>query len=82
MIKKILKRASAMGPSAGKMLRRGLIISCILLVCSIITLIFAGSYTPATYYLYQFADSLFRLPITVLLLAVIGSAVIEDMSLQ
>lgn len=79
-MKRILSRASKMCPSAALMLKRAAIISCVILLCSLIVLFVAGGHTPQTHYLYIFAEKLYRLPAAALFIAVLGSAIIEDYS--
>lgn len=59
-------------------LKAGLMISCFLLGLSLILLVFGGGLTIDNYSNYLLAKELGLMPISVLLISIIGSACLED----
>ena len=77
-IRKILARVAVMSRPAHLVLKYSLIVSGIYLAAAVIVLLGAGKFAPDTYHTYAMADYLLTTPQAILIVAVIGSACIED----
>jgi len=63
-------------------LKLSVILSCLMLAGSLILYIFSGGLSASTYKIYYTAEEMLRMPFIVLLIGVIASGCIEDMSTQ
>lgn len=81
-LRKILTRASKMCSLSYYILKFSVLFSCLLLTGSLILYIFSGGLSVITYSTYYTAEEMLRMPFVVLLIGVIASACIEDISAQ
>ena len=77
-MRKLLTRMSTMCDEAYFIIRCAVIITGTLLLCSILIIVVAGKFSTDTYELYRLAEELYRLPQAVLIIAAIGSVIIEE----
>lgn len=77
-MKRLIKRMSMMCDEAYYIIKSALILTAVLLFCSMIIYLFAGSFSPDTYKIYRLAEELFRLPQAILFIAAIGSVILEE----
>lgn len=77
-MRKLLLRMSKMCDDAYFIIRSSVILTCTMLACCLLALLFAGRFSADTYELHRFANELFRIPQAVLIIAAIGSVIIED----
>ena len=78
IVKNVLRRMLDMCEPAYSVLRGMLLLSCTLVGCSLIILLWIGDVTIYTYELYLCALEMARAPAAMLLLAAIGTVCIED----
>ena len=78
---RVFQRMSQMTDLAYYILIAGLLISCACLGASLLILILGGGLSIAGYWDYLMAKELLTLPLSVLLIAIIGSACLEDLQL-
>jgi hypothetical protein len=62
-----------------EILTKALLLSCVMLFCAFMLLANTGEMTLQNYTTYLLAEELYRMPPGLLLLAVLGGAVIEDL---
>lgn len=77
-MKKLVKRMSRMCDEAFFVVKSAIILTAVLLFCSLLLYLSAGRFTPDTYKIYRLAEELFRLPQAVLFIAAIASVLFEE----
>lgn len=82
VIKRVFRRMLDMCEPAYEIFLKALILSCVLLFCSIMIFIYIGGVTANTYYLYLLAKELSQIPAALMFIAGIGSVCIEEQYLK
>ncbi len=77
-MRKLLIRMSGMCDEAYFLIRCSVIITATLFACSVLIIVVAGGFSTDTYKLYFLAEELYRLPQAILLIAAIGSVILEE----
>lgn len=77
-LKKMMKRINGMSRPAYLAIKVCLMISNLYLVGALMILVYAGSYSGDTYELHLLAKELFNIPQAILIIAGIGSLLLED----
>ncbi len=77
-MKKLIRRMARMCDEAFFVVKSSLILTALLLFCSLLLYLSAGRFAPDTYKIYRLAEELFRLPQAVLFIAAIGSVLLEE----
>jgi len=77
-VRAFLRRLAAMGDWTYFLLSRGLLLSLACAGCALLVRAVTGAFDAHTYFLWQYARSLAQAPAGILLLAVLGSAIVED----
>ncbi len=78
-MKKLFSRMSSMCDEAYFLIRCSVILTATLFACSVLIIVAAGRFSTDTYRLYLLAEELYRLPQAILLIAAVGSVILEDM---
>lgn len=78
-MKRILHNMSAMGELPYFLLRCGLLLACAMAASALVVIVFAGAYSVTSYPLYHYADQMLNGATALLFVAVLGSAVLQDM---
>jgi hypothetical protein len=81
-MKKIIKRLAIMGEPAYSILKGCLLISCALLLGAAVLHLLGDGFSATTYPIYYCAKEMAQLPAAILLIATIGSVIVEDVSLK
>ncbi len=81
-IKRFTARVRQMSRPAYFILKITLIVSCVYLTSALVLLVSVGSFTARNYEMYLFARYLYSVPQAILLLAVIGSAIVEEQAVK
>ncbi len=77
-MRKLYSRMSAMCEEAYFLVRCSVILTAALFACAVLIIVVAGRFSTDTYRLYLLAEELYRLPQAILLIAAIGSVILEE----
>lgn len=77
-LKRILQYNGRICPLAIRIIKIGLLVSCLLLSFSLLIEVRSGPFTARTYADHYLSAELYRLPLGILLLSFIASAIIND----
>jgi hypothetical protein len=77
-MKKYTKSIVSMSDEAYYILRSAVIITCVMLICSLVTIIVAGGLSVNTYSTYYYGIELLQLPQAVLIVALLTSVIAES----
>lgn len=75
---RVLKRMLCMCEPSWELLRKGLILSCVLALCAFMLLVDAGTLTENSYYTYLLAREFVQAPQIILIVAIFGGVMIEE----
>lgn len=78
-LRKIFGRVQEMSGLAYLILMVGLLVSCACLGAALLLLLTSGQFSVGSYHSYQMVKELFSLPVSIMLIAIIGSACLEDL---
>lgn len=59
-------------------MKKGIQLTCVLLLCTIVIRLYAGPLTADTYTLHEYAKLMFQLSFVILLETVLGTAILEE----
>lgn len=79
-LRKIFERIQEISGPAYFILMTGLLVSCACLGASLLLVLSSGQFSLSSYHNYLMARELFSLPVSIMLIAVIGSACLEDLA--
>jgi hypothetical protein len=82
VFRNIFKRALNMCDLSYSIMKYALLFSCLMLAGSLSLFLFAGGFSVFTYGTYYCAEELLRLPFIVLLIGIIASVCVEDLTVQ
>ena len=78
IFKKLFSGLRSMSRPTYLIIKYSLIVSCILLLASLVVFIRAGEFSASTYKLFDLAKRLYDTPVSILLIAAIASVCVEE----
>lgn len=78
VLKRIIGSLAAMHEITYFLMKKGMQLSCILLLCSVVVRLYAGPLAMDTACLHQYAKLMFQLSFVILLETVLGTAILEE----